>query len=164
LPSRAFLIRRAEARDLADVTALWTALLARHAELDPALRLRPQTEGETRGLVRVMLGEPDLVAFLGFAASAQGLEPAQGLCLLQIDRAPPILEERSRAQIGELYVREGARRKGLGRALAQAALAHAHAVGVRRLEVRISARNPEGQSFWRALGFRDFMDVLDLRL
>jgi hypothetical protein len=35
---------------------------------------------------------------------------------------------------------------------------------VGRVEVRVAARNSEGQAFWRALGFHDLMDVLQRRL
>jgi ribosomal protein S18 acetylase RimI-like enzyme len=157
-------IRRAAGADLADVTALWTALLRYHAELDPAFRLRPGTEGEIRRLVRAMLDDEDVAVFLGFGGHPQSPRSASGLCAMRVDRAPAILEEPRRAQITELYVREEARRTGLGSALARAALAHAQELAVRRLEVRVSTRNLEGQAFWRALGFRDFMDVLDLRL
>jgi hypothetical protein len=30
--------------------------------------------------------------------------------------------------------------------------------------VRVAVRNAEGQAFWRALGFSDWMDVLERRL
>lgn len=163
-PSSCLAIRRAEGADLVDVTALWTALLRYHAELDPALRLRPGTETEIRKLVRGSFADRDVAVFLGFAAPSQSPACASGLCVVQVDRAPAILEEPRCGKISELYVREEARRRGLGTALAQAALAHAREQDVRRLEVRVSTRNLEGQSFWRALGFRDFMDVLDLRL
>jgi ribosomal protein S18 acetylase RimI-like enzyme len=146
------------------VTALWTALFDSHAVLDPALRLRAGREREIRGLARATLAERHAAVFLGFAPSPQSQGGALGLCVARIEPAPSLLEELRRGQISELYVREEARRRGLGTALARAALAHVRALGVRRLEVRVSARNPEGQSFWRALGFRDFMDVLDLRL
>ena len=36
--------------------------------------------------------------------------------------------------------------------------------GMKRVEVRVASRNPEGQAFWRALGFGDLMDVLHRRL
>jgi len=157
-------IRRAAGADLTDVTALWTALLHYHAELDPAFRLRPGTEGEIRPLVRAMLDDEDVAVFLGFGGRPQSPSSASGLCAVRVDRAPAILEEPRRAQITELYVREDARRTGLGSALARAALGHAQELAVPRLEVRVSTRNLEGQAFWRALGFRDFMDVLDLRL
>lgn len=157
-------IRRAADADLASLTALWTALLRHHAELDSAFRLRSGTDGDLRTLMRAMLADDDVAVFLGFAARAQSPLGASGLCTVRVDRAPAILEEPRRAQITELYVREEARRTGLGTALARTALAHAQELGVRRLEVRVATRNLEGQAFWRALGFRDFMDVLDLRL
>jgi ribosomal protein S18 acetylase RimI-like enzyme len=118
-------------------------------------------EREIGRLARAMLAERDVAVFLGFATPPG---PALGLCVARIERAPWLLDEPCRGQISELYVREEARRKGLGTALAQAALAHGRTLGVRRIEVRVSTRNREGQSFWRALGFGDFMDVLDLRL
>jgi ribosomal protein S18 acetylase RimI-like enzyme len=161
-PASPFSIRRAADTELSDVTALWTALLAHHAERDSALRLRSGTEREIRGLARALLSERDVAVFLGFAPPPPGL--ALGLCVARIERAPSLLEEPRRGQISELYVREEARRRGLGTALARAALAHGRTLGVRRIEVRVSARNLEGQSFWRALGFADFMDVLDLHL
>jgi shikimate dehydrogenase len=154
-------IRRAAGADLENAAALFRELLLSHAALDPALRLRPGREGEIRRLVREMLGERGITVFLGFAASAAC---ASGLCAIRVDRAPAILQEQARAEVTELYVREEMRRQGLGTALARAALAHARELGVRRLEVRVLARNLAGQAFWRALGFSDFMDVLDLRL
>ncbi len=154
-------IHRAAGADLEDAAALWRELLLSQAALDPVLRLRPGREGEIRRLVREMLREQGVAVFLGFAPSAPC---ASGLCAIRVDRAPAILEEQGRAEITELYVRKEARRQGLGTALAQAALAHARELGVRRLEVRVLARNLAGQAFWRALGFSDFMDVLDLRL
>ena len=111
-----------------------------------------------------MLADRDVVVFLGFPVPMQSPRGPSGLCVVQVDRAPAILEEPRRAQISELYVRAEGRRRGVGRALAAAALAHARELGVRRLEVRVSTRNLAAQTFWRALGFRDFMDVLDLRL
>jgi ribosomal protein S18 acetylase RimI-like enzyme len=158
-----FSIRRAADTEFSQVAALLTALLAHHAERDPVLRLRAGTEREIQRLARAMLAERDVAVFLGFAATpCPG--PALGLCVARIERAPLLLDEPCRGQISELYVREEARRKGLGTALARTALAHGRTLGVGRIEVRVSTRNPEGQSFWRALGFGDFMDVLDLRL
>ena len=61
-------------------------------------------------------------------------------------------------------MRAGARRRGIGSALARAALAWVRERGVARVEVRVAARNPEGQGFWRAQGFSDWMDVLERRL
>ena len=154
-------IRRAAGADLEDAAALFRELLLFHAALDPVLRLRPGREGEIRRLAQEMLGDEGIALFLGFAPSAPC---PSGLCAIRVDRAPAILAEPGRAEISELYVRKEVRRQGLGTALAQAALVHARKLGVHRLEVRVLARNLAGQAFWRAFGFSDFMDVLDLRL
>jgi len=163
-PATGHTICRATAQDLEDVTALWIALLGDQAALDPALRLRPGVEGKLRECARAILADPDACILLGFARDRRSVRGASGLCVSRVERAPTILQEPLRAQITELYVREKARRTGLGRALAAAALAYARERGVRRIEVRVSTHNLAGQGFWRGLGFRDFMDVLDLRL
>ena len=87
-----------------------------------------------------------------------------GLCIVRIDRAAPILEEVERAEITDLGVREGERRRGIGRVLALHAIGWVQERGVGRIEVQVASRNPEGQAFWRALGFGDLMDVLHKRL
>ena len=86
------------------------------------------------------------------------------MCIVRIDRAPPILEEIERAEITDLGVRESFRRRGIGRALLGEALQWVAASGVNRVEVQVAHGNVEGQGFWRAAGFADFMDVLHKRL
>ena len=87
-----------------------------------------------------------------------------GFCSVRIDVAPPIHEEVERAEITDLWVAPAQRRQGLGRELVGAALAWARERNVSRVEVRVATSNPEGQAFWRALGFGDFVDVLHRRL
>src|SRR5690606_27109238 len=93
-------------------------------------------------------------------------EPAGvvGFCAARRCAAPPAARERARVEITEIAVAPQARRRGAGRALGARALAWAAAMGAQRVEVRVAARNPVGQAFWRALGFADFVDVLDRRL
>ena len=87
-----------------------------------------------------------------------------GFCSVRIDRAPPIQLEVRRAEITDLMVDANERRRGLGRALVESALAWVEGRGVERCEVRVASRNAEGQGFWRSLGFGDLMDVLQRRL
>jgi ribosomal protein S18 acetylase RimI-like enzyme len=81
----------------------------------------------------------------------------------RIELAPPVLEETGRAEITDLWLEPAWRGRGLGRALAGAALAWIGARGVHRTEVRAASGNDAGRAFWRALGFAPFVDVLDLR-
>lgn len=151
--------RRAGPGDEARVAALWIALTEHHAQVEPLFALRPGGEAEARRLVAVQLRDPDTAVFVLEAG-----EELCGFCTARIDRAPPIHAEDVRAEITDLWVTPPRRRAGLGRALVDAALAFVRGRGVARVEARVAARNGEGQAFWRAQGFGDFMDVLNRRL
>ena len=153
------MIRRAEARDLAELARLWRALLEHHAALDPAFALRTGGEAALERALARALADPDA----GLFVSAGGAALA-GFCSVRIERAPGLLAESARAELHELAVAPARRREGIGRALAAAALAFAAERGVARVEVRVAARNAEGQAFWSALGFERFVDVLQRRL
>jgi len=146
-------IRRAGPDDLDVLVELWLEMARHHQDLDPYFRLRPDARGAARRLLVRELGDPDAAAWLAG-------DPPQGFCIVRIDRAPPIQEEVERAEITDLGVRPGARRGGLGRGLVEAALDWVRERGVSRVEIRVAERNAEGQAFWRALGFGDFMDIL----
>jgi len=78
--------------------------------------------------------------------------------------APPLVAERARAEITDLFVRGDSRRRGIGRRLVDAVTDWIRERGVRRVEVRVVVRNAEGQAFWRALGYADLVDVLQRSL
>jgi GNAT superfamily N-acetyltransferase len=152
-------VRRAAPGDLALLTELWIAITRHHEPLDPLYRLRAGAEGEARQLLQAWLRDPDARAFVCEA----GDDPV-GMACVRIDRAPPILREVERAELTDLFVRPAWRRRGLGRALARAALDWVASRGVRRVEVRVVAANTGARAFWRALGFGDHVQVLQLEL
>lgn len=152
--------RPARRADVAAVAALWAALVEEHAALDPAFAVRPGAAAELPATVARMLDAPDARLWVWEGDDGE----VAGFCAAQRRAAPPAAAERARIEITELAVAPGARRRGVGRALASAALAWAAAAGVARVEVRVAARNPAGQAFWRTLGFADLVDVLDRRL
>lgn len=152
-------IRSARIQDLDRVAALWTAITEHHARLDPLFTMRRGAEGELRELLGALLRDPDAEILVYDEAG-----DLPGMCIVRIDRAPPILEEIERAEITDLGVRKSLRRRGIGRALVAEALRFVRASGVGRVEVQVARGNAEGQAFWRAAGFGDFMDVLHKRL
>jgi ribosomal protein S18 acetylase RimI-like enzyme len=156
-------VRRARRRDLDRVVELWTAISDHHASIEPLFRLRPGAAGEIRKLLAAQLEHDDTAIFVW---ESQDAAPAAlgGLCIVRIDRAPPILGEVEKAEITDLGVIESFRRRGIGRSLVEAASGWIRSRGVERVEVRVATRNPEGQAFWRALGYEDLMDVLHRRL
>jgi len=152
-------VRPGGRRDLAAVVALWSELVRHHAPLDPHYRVADGAEEVWRDFLARLLREPDAAVFVQERDGA-----ACGFVVAELARATPVLRETVRAEITDLYVRPEARRRGSGRALVEAALAWVGERGVERVEVRVVAGNAEGQAFWRALGFADFVDVLHRRL
>jgi ribosomal protein S18 acetylase RimI-like enzyme len=152
-------VRRAQARDLDALAELFGELLAHHAAIEPAFRVRADARERIPRLLARQLGDPDAAIFVG--EEPRGLV---GFCSVRVERAEAALVESARAEIADLAVRAERRRSGVGRALVEAARAWVRSRGAERLEVRVAVRNPEGQAFWRALGFEGFVDVLHHRL
>jgi ribosomal protein S18 acetylase RimI-like enzyme len=148
-------VRPATVADLEAMTALWIEMTRHHRDLDPLFTLRRGAEATIRSLLRSQLQDPSCRIL-----ACELDREVVGLIVVKIDRAPPILREVERAEITDLGVRHDCRRRGLGRALAQAALAFVREREIGRVEVRVVVGNREGGSFWRALGFRDHVHVL----
>jgi len=154
-------VRIARLREIDRIAALWALITEHHAALDPLFRMRrgPVAEGELRELLRALHRDPD-AEILVYDRNGT----PEGLCIVRIDRAPPILEETERAEITDLGVRPALRRQGVGRLLVEEAQAWVRDRGVARIEIQVATGNPEGQAFWRAIGYADLMDVLHKRL
>ena len=154
-------VRSARMQEVDRVAALWVLITEHHATLDPLFRMRrgPVAEGELAELLRALQRDPDAEILVFDRAGT-----IEGLCIVRIDRAPPILEETERAEITDLGVRGEHRRRGVATALLEAAQSWVRDRGVSRIEIQVAHGNREGQAFWRSVGFGDFMDVLHKRL
>jgi GNAT superfamily N-acetyltransferase len=132
-------VRIARLREIDRVAALWALITEHHADLDPLFRMRrgPVAEGELRELLRALHRDPD---------------------------AEILVYERNGTPEGLWGVRPALRRQGVGRLLVEQAQAWVRDRGVARIEIQVATGNPEGQAFWRAIGYADLMDVLHKRL
>jgi len=165
-------VRVARMQEIDLVAALWALITEHHAGLDPLFSMRrgAAAAGELRELLRSLARDPDAQIFVYDAAGGTDSEAGdakgalEGLCIVRIDRAPPILVETERAEITDLGVRPALRRRGVARRLVEAATAWVRDRGVERVEIQVASGNREGQAFWRAMGYTDLMDVLHKRL
>ncbi|MDX1649415.1 MAG: GNAT family N-acetyltransferase [Myxococcota bacterium] len=151
-------VRRAGARDLDRLAALFAGLVAHHRPLGPAWDARSDAEvaRAARDWLRAELRDPD-ARVLCLDADGDLL----AFLVARVARRPPIFRETTRGSVDHLVVRPDARRRGLGRALVAEAAAWLRGQGATRLEVAVARGNAEGAGFWRALGFEPAMDVLD---
>jgi GNAT superfamily N-acetyltransferase len=74
-----------------------------------------------------------------------------------------LLLDEGKAELEPIVVAERMRGHGIGRRLAETALAAARELGVRQLRIRPVGRNMEAMRFFHALGF-DVLGRVDLRL
>jgi ribosomal protein S18 acetylase RimI-like enzyme len=84
-----------------------------------------------------------------------------GFVAVALRRRPGPFVERVRGSIDWLFVREDARRSGVGRSLVEAGLGWLREHGAARVELEVAASNRAAQAFWQALGFRAQMSVLE---
>lgn len=151
-------VRAADPRELDRLAALYVELVRHHAG-DPGFELAPSGEDAARAHLADALGEGDAAVLV--RAGPGGIA---GFVVARILRRGPLYRERARGEIEALFVRPDLRRGGVGRALAEAALAWMARRDVQRAAVQVAVGNPEGRAFWGALGFVPAMDVLERRL
>jgi ribosomal protein S18 acetylase RimI-like enzyme len=67
---------------------------------------------------------------------------------------PALLGAEDRAEITELYVRPGARRRGAGTALVSAAVEYSQSRNYTEMHLLVDPTNEGAHSFYRTLGFQ----------
>ncbi len=87
-PAEAVAIRPAAARDVPRVAALWSAIHAHHAPLDPQFRVRRDVERALAALVEDELREADAAVFVGEIGP-----DVVGFCTVRLRAAPALLAE-----------------------------------------------------------------------
>jgi ribosomal protein S18 acetylase RimI-like enzyme len=127
------------ADDFDDVTALW-----RHSS---GVGVRPD---ETREW------------FLRYLARNPGLS---WTARIESSLAGAVLcgHDGRRGYLYHLAVAEGARRRGIGRALVRAAIASLADEGISRATIFVYADNDSAQDFWRSLGWGSRLDLAVLQ-
>ncbi len=137
-------VRPAGEADVADLAVLWGAL--KRCGALGHFSAGGDADDEP---VRRLLARPDiriLVAFIG--------ERAVGMTVLSTTDVGPLtdLEDRSCVQIDYTIVAEQFRRRGVGRALINAAAAYAEEIGADQVTVSVSPLSREANRFFAQLG------------
>lgn len=151
-------LRRARDRDLDRLLALYDRLAEHHAAAGPAFALRASAGEHLRGHLAARLRDPEACLLV-----AEDGGDLLGFCLASVAHRPAFFEEVERVEVEGLFVRPEHRRGGLARALVEAALDAVDPGRRLRVELAVARGNPEGEGFWRSLGFAPVMDVMERR-
>lgn len=145
-------IRRATVRDIKEILPVWGDLANYHAELDPAFTPSPQWSREYGAYLRTLMARDDAIAVVASEATE-----VIGYAVGRITNLPSFFERRHRGYIHDVFVREGFRRRGVGRRLVEEILAWFRRRGVTLVELTVAANNDAAISFWERLGFHIYM-------
>ncbi len=173
------LIRPATPADLPSLLDRWRELMRYHQGLDPELyALTHSGERTYRAFVRRMIDNHDglvLVAPGGPDTATHADPGATSSFRLDLDASPPdrpsrpghlagylvgglgqrapMFRVRAVGMIHDLAVHPDHRRRGIGRALVDAALDHFRQRGLDHIQVDWDPQNPAATAFWTTLGF-----------
>lgn len=142
-------MRRATPRDLAVVVELRLALLHEHADHPIHGRLRRDAPERARRLFAAQLRSSDEVIFL---AERDG-EIVGILRCVQM-AGLPLLMPALYGYVSSVYVVPAARRRGVLRALLDAAVQWCQERGITELRLHNAAESAVANAAWEALGFR----------
>jgi ribosomal protein S18 acetylase RimI-like enzyme len=146
-------VRRAEVRDLPTLARFAMALAQLHSTFDEE-RFTVPADGEVtfKRFFKAELMREDTVLLLAEAGSTP-----MGYAFVRIE--PASIEElrASGAWLHDIYVVPGARTRGVGRHLIEAASEAARNLGSKSLSLSVSPHNASGRALFERLGFRTTM-------
>lgn len=145
----AITIRTAGLADLPLIVELRLALLREHGDNPIYERLRPDAPDRARRLFAAQLRSPDEVIFLG---EMHG-EVCGILRCIQTGGLP-LLFPATHGYISSVYVVPRVRRRGVLRALLEAAIEWCESRGLTELRLHNASDNAVANAAWDALGFR----------
>ncbi len=154
-------IRSATPADVSRIVELWEEFMAFHAEREPYLTPAPGgAECFDKHIAEKLADETwaIFVAELGGNAAASIV----GYCVLNEAENPPTLLTRKYGKIGDCAVAAAHRRKGVGAALARAAIDWFSSRGLDCARLHAVCANEVSNAFWQAQGFRPYMTLYSL--
>jgi ribosomal protein S18 acetylase RimI-like enzyme len=149
------MIRRAAARDVPRLVELWTEMWDFHYRNDERFAPSPLAPTAMRHWIEGHLENPMSSIF---AYEDKG--EIVGYLLVTIMENMPIVLHPAFGFISEIAVTEKYRRRGIGERLVREAHAWLKSKLIASVEVNVSAQNAVSKSFWRKMGYRDFLHRL----
>ncbi len=141
-------VRPGRCQDVSWMLPLWTAMMEGHAARDGAFTLTDDAPHIWQQSIWDLMARQDSFVFV---------VPTSGFCCGWVSRHPAIYAQREVGLLSEICVGEGARRRGVGRSLMEAAKAWFLARDVDDFQLATAAFNKRGQRFFEALGGRPIL-------
>ncbi len=148
-------VRRALAADLEAAGRIWQESAETLSQLDPRYRTAPDGLERWKSARLAGLANPDQCLFVALRRG----EVMAYLCGTLKPNLPGLLPEQI-GVIDELAVDSHGHGGGPGRLLLEAMIGWLRERGISRVEIRVPRQNAIAQAFWRAIGAREWYDLM----
>jgi ribosomal protein S18 acetylase RimI-like enzyme len=140
-------VRQARPGDLGTLAQIWLELMRFHEQTDQRFALAPDGDARWKQLAHEILYRDD-----GFLLVAELTGRPVGFCLGWIARNPPIYKVSDVGFISEIAVTNWARRRGIGRALVNAARDWFARHHLEEFQLSTAVWNDTARKFWESVG------------
>ena len=143
--------RRAVARDLDGLVALWDDMMLEHGRRNARVRLAEGALSAYRGYLSYHLSREESLILVAEAGGR-----LVGFCLSTVSRNLAMFLPALFGYLSDLVVDAAWRRRGIGRALFGASMDWLRARRIETVQLQYYYLNEAGEAFWRAMGFEPF--------
>ena len=139
---------RGDTSHLDQIMMVWEQFMEYHQRLDPYYGTVESGRHRFGEYVRERMGREDSLILVAMEGRS-----LLGYCLSYIQNLPPIFTEAAIGVLSNLAVSEEHRGSGAGGALLEASISWLREKGIKRVELRTSAKNDPAIEFYRKHGF-----------
>lgn len=145
-------IRTAMSDDLDAIVEMWWESARYHEKLETRFQYASDAGTASRQFISKQIESEDGCYWVALVA-----DDIVGYVEAMVIERPPIHLHRRIGYLGSLYVKEKARRKGIGTELWTIAQEWLKAKDIATVNLMVATKNPAAIEFWRKLNFREIM-------
>jgi ribosomal protein S18 acetylase RimI-like enzyme len=134
---------------------IWKEFMDFHRDLHPLFSRRANAEKKFAEFLRKLLKDEEAQVLIALVENK-----IVAYSITKIDKFPPVFIIEKYAQIYDMAVKGEYRRAGIGEKLMEKIQAWVKSQGLYKIELRVVCENIIGVSFWRKMGFKEYMFVM----
>ena len=150
-------IREASLDDVESIFELWKELMDFHRDLDEAFTRREDWQSYFMYFIVDCIESEDAQVLVAISD-----DKVIGFSNSRIMELPPVFKDEKIGQIFDIMVKEGYRNEGIGEKMLSKILQWFKGKRIERIELKVASANELGCSFWRKMGFAEYMKVMRL--
>ena len=150
-----YVVREATRRDIPAIVGLWREMMDYHSASDYRFRFAANAEREVERHIAESLRSRAARIFV-----AELGDGVVGYILGEVHQRRPIYPVGSYGFVSDISVAESHRRHGVGRALVRTLIVWFQRERVTAIELFAAETNDASMSFWRSMGFNNYLRLL----